>query len=251
MTDAPEEPCAMAEILDDEPERNIVAELPLPTTLPAIEAKLAEVLKREAANVIKAGKLLCDAKRRVDHGHWGTWLEEKFSLSERSAQRYMAAYRFAKKNDIVADLNMGPGALYLLAEGDFSKTVIAACVELSLTKRVGRNDVWESYRCHRPRPDQPAQSTDVVRVPRFEPTANEIKQRHEEWVKNGKPTFEAEQKLERERAAAHAAMIALSRFKEECDLWLSRMTVEERHEALRYVAEIVSQQDLPLEPLAA
>jgi hypothetical protein len=224
----------MAQILDDESERNIAAELPLPTSL------APEVLKREAANVIKAGKLLYSAKSRVDHGQWGTWLEQKFSLSERSAQRYMAAYRFAKKNDIVADLNMSPGALYLLAEQDFPKTVIAACVKLSLTKRVGRNDVWESYRRLRPAPNPP--------MPRPQRTAADVKAAHEDWVKLGKPIFEAEQKAERKRAAAHAAKIALSRFKEECDLWLSRMTARERKEALRYVTEIVSQKELPLEP---
>jgi hypothetical protein len=210
--------------------------------LAAIEAELAEVLKREAADVIKAGKLLCEAKKSPDvgHGKWGVWLDQKFSLSERSAQRYMAAYRFAAKNDIVADLNMSPGALYLLIEQDFPKKVIDACVKLSATKRVGRNDVWESYRVHRPAPvvQQP--------LPRYERNAADIKEAHEEWVRNGKPTFDAQQEVERKRAALHAAKIALSRFKEECDTWLSRMTPEEQKEALRYVTEIVSQQNLPL-----
>src|SRR4029077_1883540 len=155
---------------------------------------------------------------------------QKFSLSDRSAQRYMGAYCFAVKNDTVADLNMSPSALYLLAEEDFESKVVAACVKLSRTKRLGRNDVWECYRVHRNENEiAKAQPKDWKTQ---EKSAAEKKEAHERWVREGKPALEAEQEEERRRADQHLAKIALARLKEECERWLPRMNPEERKEAL-------------------
>jgi Protein of unknown function (DUF3102) len=218
--------------------------------LSAVEAELLEVLKREAADIIRAGQLLIEAKAQIPHGEWAAWLDQRFSLSDRSAQRYMAAYRFAVKYDIVADLNMSPSALYLLVEEDFGAGVISACVELSGTKRVGKKDVWECYRLLRNAAEQ-SKDQFPKSGPLPGPTEAEKREAHQRWVENGKPTFDAEQEAEQKRAAQHAQKIALQRLKEEIDTWLPRMKPEERKEALRYLTEKVAQQELPLAPAPA
>lgn len=58
----------------------------------------------------RAGMLLIEAKRRLPHGQWLPWLEANVSVSDRQAQRYMAAAKGkpttvkAIKNDIVSHL---------------------------------------------------------------------------------------------------------------------------------------------------
>ncbi len=218
--------------------------------LSVITDEIKVVLKRRTADIIKLGGLLCEAKKQVGHGEWLPWLSREFSLSERSSQRYMKVYKLAVKYDTVADLNISPSALYMLIE-DFAGFA-EDCVTLSRTKRVGIEDVWECYRLHR---NAAREQNSPWRPDNWEPkpeqgrrTAAEKREAHERWVNEGKPTFDAAQEAERKRAARHAAKIALSRFKEECDTWLPRMTPEERKEALRHLTEIVAQQELPFAP---
>src|SRR6516165_2969679 len=63
-------------------------------------AKLAEQIKAEHAGVIKAtrnvvrraikaGELLKEAKLKVAHGQWLSWLKANCALPERTAVRYM------------------------------------------------------------------------------------------------------------------------------------------------------------------
>jgi hypothetical protein len=219
--------------------------------LAVITDEIKAVMKRRTADIIKLGGLLCEAKvklkEQVGHGEWLPWLNREFSLSERSAQRYMKVYDLAVKYDTVADLNISPSALYLLIDEDFAP-VVDACVRLSREKRVGTMDVWERYRLNRNEAREQNTAWITRPEPRHGPTAAEKKEAHERWVNEGKPTFDAEQEAERKRAARHAAKIALSRFKEECSTWLPRMTLEERKEALRYLTEIVAQQELSFGP---
>ena len=54
------------------------------------EHAAAEESARDAVNrAYRAGKLLIQAKRRVDHGKWLSWIDENLDLSERTAQTYM------------------------------------------------------------------------------------------------------------------------------------------------------------------
>jgi hypothetical protein len=215
--------------------------------LSVITDEIKVILKRSTADIIKLGGLLVEAKKQVEHGEWLPWLAREFSISERSAQRYIKVFKFAAKHDTVADLNnISPSALYMLIEEDFAP-LARHCVDLSRTKRVGTQDVWSSagyLNGHLLKPQK--ETREDFRPPR--PTAAENKAAHERWVKEGKPAFDAEQEAERKRAAQHAAKIALSRFKEGCDTWLPRMTPEERKESLRYLTEIVAQQELSFAP---
>lgn len=63
-------------------------------------ARLAELvnlirieLREGVEHAVRAGALLIDAKRVVDHGYWLPWLRENFGLSERSAQNFMKLSR--------------------------------------------------------------------------------------------------------------------------------------------------------------
>ena len=63
------------------------------------------------------GGLLREAKLQLRHGKWLPWLTAEFDFSERTAQNYMRAHKFATKNETVADLQLTPTALYFLSEG--------------------------------------------------------------------------------------------------------------------------------------
>src|SRR5947209_4796544 len=70
-------------------------------------------------HALAAGKLLIEAKDRVQHGEWGAWIEQHCGFSERLAQKYMQVARQVPKLDPantprVADLSLR-GALELIA----------------------------------------------------------------------------------------------------------------------------------------
>jgi Protein of unknown function (DUF3102) len=114
--------------------------------LETIACEIHAALKREAANIITIGGLLVEAKAQLMHGQWLPWLEREFSLSQRSAQRYVKAYKFAVKYDTVSDLNLSPGALYAISSGHrkfCTPKAIAAILEEAKEKRVGEDRLWE------------------------------------------------------------------------------------------------------------
>jgi Protein of unknown function (DUF3102) len=84
-------------------------------TLAAIADDLRICFKREVADVVEIGGLPTEAKTLVTHGEWLPWLAEEFSLSERSAQRFMRAHALAKTTP-VSDLKLMVSALFVLGE---------------------------------------------------------------------------------------------------------------------------------------
>lgn len=46
-----------------------------------------------AQNLIQYGRVLCEAKPLIAHGEFGKWVSDNFSMSERSAQGYMAVWK--------------------------------------------------------------------------------------------------------------------------------------------------------------
>ena len=115
-------------------------------TLSVIADELHAALKRETDEIIDIGGLLTEAKAHMKHGEWLPWLRNEFSMSERSAQRYMKAHEFAK-SATVSDFNLSPTALYLLSADDYWKglgverevheEVTAAVLKEAVKKRVG------------------------------------------------------------------------------------------------------------------
>ena len=85
------------------------------------------------------------AKKEVGHGEFLPWLEKEFSLSEKSAQRYMAAHKFMTtvaapllKSDKLADLRVRPSALYELTEMHSRGAITQADIEAVL-KEAAKN----------------------------------------------------------------------------------------------------------------
>jgi hypothetical protein len=112
-------------------------------------------LKRDTAGVIKIGTLLAEARKQVKHGKWLPWIEENFSMSEATAQRYLQVYKFLKSRSLrdfeVAE-NLSATALYELAATKRDAAYTAEAVqaifdEAAKGKRMGHRRVqhiaWE------------------------------------------------------------------------------------------------------------
>jgi hypothetical protein len=107
--------------------------------LSVIEAELHAALKSATKNKIKIGGLLVEAKETVPHGEWLAWLENNFAFSERSAQHYMVAWKFAAKYENFADLKLQLTAIYALDKHDDG--IVAHVLEVAKTKWLSRADV--------------------------------------------------------------------------------------------------------------
>src|SRR5580704_11623323 len=88
-----------------------------------ITSELHDIFKRGTADVIQIGRLLRSAKEEAGHGEFLPWLERELSLSQKSAERYMAAHKFMievdaplLKSDKLSNLHLRPSALYQLVE---------------------------------------------------------------------------------------------------------------------------------------
>jgi hypothetical protein len=104
-----------------------------------ITGELHAIFKRGTADVIQIGRLLKLAKDEVGHGEFLPWLEKEFSLSDKSAERYMAAHKFMidvaaplLKSDKLSNLQLRPSALYELAEMHSRGTITQADIEVVL-----------------------------------------------------------------------------------------------------------------------
>jgi hypothetical protein len=67
-------------------------------------------------DIIAIGGLLVEAKKQLGHGKFLPWIEREFDFSERTAQNYMKARKFALKYETVADLQLTPSALYVISD---------------------------------------------------------------------------------------------------------------------------------------
>ena len=104
-----------------------------------ITGELHAIFKRGTSDVIQVGRLLKLAKDEVGHGEFLPWLETEFSLSDKSAERYMAAHKFMidvaaplLKSDKLSNLQLRPSALYELAEMHSRGTITQADIEVVL-----------------------------------------------------------------------------------------------------------------------
>lgn len=80
-------------------------------------------LRSGLRHAVNAGGLLAEAKERVNHGEWGSWLADNFEGSTRTAQAYMKVSREvpnldAAKAQRVADLSFRGALAELSAPGD-------------------------------------------------------------------------------------------------------------------------------------
>jgi hypothetical protein len=76
---------------------------------------IRQLHKHTKSNIIEIGRLLCECKQLLEHGHWLSWLQREFAWSERTARNYISVYRFAESKSVnVADLSIDLASLYLI-----------------------------------------------------------------------------------------------------------------------------------------
>lgn len=77
-------------------------------------AEVRAALERTTANFIETGRLLAEAKSKIEHGRWTPWVEENLPISIRTAQTLMTiAERFGTKNEKISFL---PASQMVLAD---------------------------------------------------------------------------------------------------------------------------------------
>lgn len=69
-------------------------------------------------------------------------MKNEFSMSERSAQKYIKATNFAAKYELGADLNLSPSALFLISRYD-QPEIVGAVINAAKEKHVGRDQAKE------------------------------------------------------------------------------------------------------------
>ena len=89
-------------------EKNIVRPLEL------IEAEINFYKQQTATGIIEIGKRLIEAKKQLQHGQWGKWLEEKVDFTQRTANQFMrVATEFSNSQSLS---NLGTRKLFLLLD---------------------------------------------------------------------------------------------------------------------------------------
>lgn len=83
--------------------------------IPELVEYIGQQLRVGGEATINAGMGLIEAKRKLQHGEWGTWLAEHFGLSARQAQRLMVIARNYGTNPTLASHLGQTKALALLA----------------------------------------------------------------------------------------------------------------------------------------
>jgi|HubBroStandDraft_6_1064221.scaffolds.fasta_scaffold98068_3 hypothetical protein len=111
-------------------------------SLELIANELTSVIKRQAADVIKIGGLLAEAKAQLSHGQWLAWLAEHFPLSKSTVANYINSYKFATQFPTVGNLKIHTSALYLLASSAFNATEISVILKVAETKWVDSETVF-------------------------------------------------------------------------------------------------------------
>ena len=87
---------------------------PVAAELVAAAARIQSRLTRQVRDIIEIGHDLIEAKSKLQHGQFESWLNLSFNMTVRSAQRFIRAAEWAEgKNDTVSHL--GAKSIYLLS----------------------------------------------------------------------------------------------------------------------------------------
>jgi Protein of unknown function (DUF3102) len=116
-------------------------------TLAVIKDELDVALKRETANIIAIGALLVEARGHIRHGEWYPWLEQNFSLSRQSADRYIGIFRVSIKTPNLGDFKIRRSVLYAMyllpPKRRLSPKAIETIMEEARTKWVGLTRAYQ------------------------------------------------------------------------------------------------------------
>jgi hypothetical protein len=134
-----------------------------PTKLDKIVTQLRGILRRQTTDIIRAGNLLLESRKFLDHGEWQEWLAENFDLSYQTALNYMNAAKYAKrqKSNVGLLANLSATVLYRLAEGKYSEQEEAEILAQAKTgKRIDHNRAWAICEALAPPDDDNADDSD-------------------------------------------------------------------------------------------
>lgn len=84
-------------------------------------------MARTAADIIDIGKDLIAVKSALGHGHFLSWIEAEFGMTDRTARRMISAAQRFDKSDTMS--NFDASALYALAAPSTPDKVVAEVVE--------------------------------------------------------------------------------------------------------------------------
>ena len=119
-------------------------------TLAVIKDELDIALKRETADIIAIGGLFVEARAHLKHSERYPWLEQNFSLSRQSADRYTGIYRVALKTPNLGDLKIRRSVLYAMyllpPKRRLSPKAIETIMEEARTKWVGLTRAYQIER---------------------------------------------------------------------------------------------------------
>lgn len=68
----------------------------------ACEAELSSLKQKSRETIVKEGGLLTKAKTLLKHGEWTDWLQSHFSMTDKTARKYMALCRLADEKGMEA-----------------------------------------------------------------------------------------------------------------------------------------------------
>jgi len=83
--------------------KRIAVARPLKVLVPLIQQELTDGDRAGLEHYRQAGEMLLEAREQVQHGRWGSWLSKNFSLSDKTAWRYMRLAELPKS--VVHDIN--------------------------------------------------------------------------------------------------------------------------------------------------
>ena len=92
------------------------SDLPAPVAaeLVAAAARIQARLTQQVRDILETGHDLIEAKSKLQHGQFESWLNLSFNMTVRTAQRFIRAAEWAEgKNDTVSHL--GAKSIYLLS----------------------------------------------------------------------------------------------------------------------------------------
>lgn len=82
--------------------------------LEKIENEIIALKNQTAQNIIQIGYKLIEAKEKLQHGEWGSWLEHKVEFSQRTANQFMRiAKEFGSNSQAISNLEITKVGLLL------------------------------------------------------------------------------------------------------------------------------------------
>lgn len=102
-----------------------MANIVVNTELQKLEKEIITLKNQTAENMIQIGYKLIEAKEKLPHGEWGSWLENKVAFSQRTANQFMRiAKEFGSNSQAISNLEITKVGLLLDIPSDKRETFI-------------------------------------------------------------------------------------------------------------------------------